>query len=137
MALHIGLHGFEGLYFSLEGIGMGIALLLGFYALGGMGAGDVKLLGVVGGFLGPTGVLNAFLVTALLGGAYAVALCLARWGLRQGMRNLLDLCKVWLVTRRAGCPPGSPAAEIRLRYGVVIALGTLVSELWAVRLFGL
>lgn len=136
IALHIGLHGYAGLLFSLEGIGVGIGLLLGFYVLGGMGAGDVKLLGVVGGFVGPTGVLVAFLMTAVLGGAYAVALLIVHWGPREGIRHVLGLCKTWFLIKSVGGPPVSQAAEPRLRYGVVIAFGTLASELWAGRLYG-
>ena len=42
---HSSMNGFSGFLFSLEGIGVGIAILIPFYLLGGMGAGDVKLLG--------------------------------------------------------------------------------------------
>jgi prepilin peptidase CpaA len=39
-----------------------------------MGAGDAKLMGVVGGVLGAKGVFYAFLFSAIVGGIYAVVL---------------------------------------------------------------
>src|SRR5210317_773277 len=47
--------GLSGLTASLAGLGVGLALFLPMYACGVMGAGDVKLLGVAGAFLGPHG----------------------------------------------------------------------------------
>ena len=49
---HAYMRGMEGFVFSLEGLGLGIALLLFFYLAGGMGAGDVKLMGAIGSFFG-------------------------------------------------------------------------------------
>ena len=51
--------GLSGLTASLAGLGVGLALFLPMYACGVMGAGDVKLLGVAGAFLGPHGALVA------------------------------------------------------------------------------
>jgi prepilin peptidase CpaA len=43
----------EGLFVSLQGWALGLALFLPMYLLGGMGAGDVKLLGCLGAWFGP------------------------------------------------------------------------------------
>jgi len=64
--------GLEGVLFSLKGLGLGLALLFIPFAMGGMGAGDVKLLGMVGAFQGAIFVFNAFLWMALFGGAMAI-----------------------------------------------------------------
>ena len=61
-------HGFEGMWFSCKGLLLGIGLLMPLYFLGGMGAGDAKLMGAVGAALGMQGVLTVFLFTALIGG---------------------------------------------------------------------
>lgn len=134
MIFHTVLHGLEGLLFSIEGIGTGIALLLVFYVLGGMGAGDAKLLGAVGGFVGPSGVLSAFLMTALIGGIYALALLVMQWGGRKAMRRVVTLLETVLLTRSlSGSLTSEP--QPKLRYGVVIALGTVASQWWGDRLF--
>ena len=57
---------------------VGLALLLPLYAIGGMGAGDVKLLAGVGAWMGATHTLYAFCVTAIVGAVLAVAMVVFR-----------------------------------------------------------
>jgi Flp pilus assembly protein protease CpaA len=59
--------GTQGILMSIGGLGVGLALLLPLYALGAMGAGDVKLLGVAGAYLGPVGAVYAGLLTYVAG----------------------------------------------------------------------
>jgi len=59
--------GWEGLWFSLGGTLVGLALLMPAYAIGGMGAGDVKLLAGVGAWMWATNTFYAFAATALVG----------------------------------------------------------------------
>ena len=63
--------GWEGLMYSLLGTVVGLALLLPAYAIGGMGAGDVKLLAGVGAWVWGTTTLYAFAVSAIVGGIIA------------------------------------------------------------------
>src|SRR5512145_3261911 len=53
------LFGIEGLVSGLAGTLMGLVILLPLYLVGGMGAGDVKLMTSAGAFLGPSGALIA------------------------------------------------------------------------------
>src|SRR6188474_970755 len=69
--------GWEGLGWSLLGTVIGLALLLPAYAIGGMGAGDVKLLAGVGAWIYGTNTVYAFSVSAIVGAVLAVALVLA------------------------------------------------------------
>ena len=55
------------------GAAVGFALMLPGHLLGGTGAGDVKLLAALGTWLGPGGVLMAFLYSAIAGGVLAAA----------------------------------------------------------------
>ena len=73
-AYHAWVNGWGGFLFSAGGIGLGIGLLILPYLMGGMGAGDAKLMGAVGGFIGPKAVLYAFAFTAIAGGVYALLL---------------------------------------------------------------
>ena len=61
------------LWLGLCGGLCGALLLLPIHALGGMAAGDVKLMGMAGVFLGVPGVFYAVLGTALAGGVMALA----------------------------------------------------------------
>ena len=62
---HSWFDGLSGLLFSVKGLGLGLALFLLFYVMGGMGAGDVKLLAAVGSFLGAEGVVSAGIMAML------------------------------------------------------------------------
>ncbi|HEY5642505.1 MAG TPA: prepilin peptidase [Woeseiaceae bacterium] len=64
--------GLPGFTASIGGLGVGLALFLPMYACGVMGAGDVKLLGVAGAFLGPQGALVAGITAFVAGGCFAL-----------------------------------------------------------------
>ncbi len=123
--IYTGFKGLEGFLFSIEGLGVGIAVLIIPYLLGGTGAGDVKLMGAVGGFLGPKGVFIAFLCTSIVGGIYAVVL-LALHGYFDRYWGIL---KTFILTRKLIYPSSSQKREDKpkLCHGVAIALGTLIT----------
>src|SRR5437762_3921583 len=75
--------GFEGLGWSLLGTVVGLALLLPLYAIGGMGAGDVKLLAGVGAWIYGVHTVYAFAATAIVGAVLAVAMVLVRRGWKK------------------------------------------------------
>ena len=70
LILHTMNGGIDGLITAAGGFTLGIAMLLPVYALGGMGAGDVKLLGVVGCILGPWGAVVAGMATMMAGAIF-------------------------------------------------------------------
>lgn len=122
------LNGFSGFLFSLEGICVGIAVMLPPYILGGMGAGDAKLMAAVGGILGPKGVFIAFLFTGLAGGLYSLILLMHSGNLVVSLRRYWLILKTFLVSRRfTYFPPSEEVKKLRLRYGISISLGTLFS----------
>jgi prepilin peptidase CpaA len=61
--------GISGLLSVCAGLAVGMLMLFPLYVAGGTSAGDVKLLGVAGAFLGPTGALFAGLFTFIAGAA--------------------------------------------------------------------
>jgi prepilin peptidase CpaA len=64
--------GISGLIDSCLGLLVGLAMLTPIYILGGTGAGDVKLLGVVGSLLGTQGVFIAGVATFISGGLLGI-----------------------------------------------------------------
>ncbi len=58
------------------GTAVGLALLMPAYAIGGMGAGDVKLLAGVGSWVWGTHTFYAFAVSTLVGGVIAIGMIL-------------------------------------------------------------
>lgn len=69
--------GSSGFSWSLAGAGVGLLTLLPLYAIGGMGAGDVKLMAGMGAWIGPIHTFWAFVGTAIAGGLIAVAMVVA------------------------------------------------------------
>jgi prepilin peptidase CpaA len=63
---------------AVLGLATGFALLLGPFALGFVGAGDVKFLAVVGTFLGPARTLDALVLGMALGGLFAIPILVRR-----------------------------------------------------------
>ncbi len=122
--------GLEGFLFSIEGIGLGMAVLIAFHLFGGMGAGDVKLMGAVGGFLGPEGVFIAFLLTALTGGIYSLVILAFNGYLRGTLKRYGTMFKSFILTKKIVYVSASnKESKLRLCYGVPIAMGTLLTFL--------
>ena len=122
-----------GLAQSLLGLGAGLALFMPFYLLRAMGAGDVKLLAMVGVWLGPKLLLGATLLTLLAGGVLAVVLMLATRSSRQVLANVRCILTTSLIGAQAGrlAPFDAPApGGARLPYGLAIATGTLAEVGW-------
>jgi prepilin peptidase CpaA len=118
--------GGNGLLFSLTGLSVGIALLLLPYLLGGMGAGDAKLMGAVGGMIGAKAVFYAFLCTAIVGGIYALVLILMRRTYFNGFfkQKMVTLWAFILTRKYIPDPIQVDKNRPRLCYGLAITLGT-------------
>ena len=99
--------GYEGFLFSLQGAAIGTALLIIPYVIGGTGAGDVKLLGAVGSFLGPKGVFTAFIISCILGAIFALFLMASKGLLATTFTRYGKILKGFLFTRQfIYIPPG-------------------------------
>jgi len=73
LAYHAVRGGAPGAAMSVEGALVGFGVFLGFYAMGAMGGGDVKLMAAFGALLGPSGILVTALLAAIIGGLVAAA----------------------------------------------------------------
>lgn len=124
--------GSQGILFSVSGFVLGLLLLLPFYAIRTLGAGDVKLIALVGAFIGPWGVMGATLLTMLVGGA--LALVVAAWSgqLLQVMVNVQQMLHGLRLGGfgSTGAPLDKPAVVTgKLAYAIAIAGGT-AGQLW-------
>jgi prepilin peptidase CpaA len=104
-----------GLVTALAGAALGLLLLLPFYAVRGVGAGDVKLLAAIGALVGAQSLLWVCLFGALVGGTMSVILLIAhrRVGLTLAQVMALQL----------------PATGLRAPYGIAIAGGVYLAAL--------
>jgi prepilin peptidase CpaA len=111
---------------ALGGFAVGLALMLPGHIVGATGAGDVKLFAGVGTLLGPAGIAIAFVYTAVLGGALALAVALYRGRLNDTLQETATL----VVTGGANVARiERPSANNRFAYAPAIALGALAAAL--------
>jgi prepilin peptidase CpaA len=119
----------DGILGALAGMATGFAVLLPFYAMRVMGAGDVKLMAAVGAFLGFPAILYAVLFTFIAGGIAAVAFAISH---RVSRRMADNVGAIALSMTFAAMTGTSPAASLkqggsvgRLPYAVSIGMGTI------------
>jgi prepilin peptidase CpaA len=120
--------GWSGVWACLAGGGVGLALLLIPHLLGGVGAGDVKLLGVIGAYGGVHFVISSFLYGALLGGIASLYILIKHRALSAFFKHLLSLLpqpafsgyKALSQDHRAAC-------EEKIPYGIVLVAGTVAT----------
>ena len=118
--------GFEGVLFSLEGVGVGFALMILFYLTGGSGAGDVKLMAAVGAFLGPKGVFIAWLCTSFVSGIYALILLASKGHLIETFKRYGKTLKTFLYTKQfIYIPPSEREKQFKICYGLATAIGSV------------
>jgi prepilin peptidase CpaA len=121
--------GWEGLMFSLVGTAVGLGLLLPAYAIGGMGAGDVKLMAGVGAWVWPTITLYAFAVSAIVGGALAIAMIVLRRSWHHHQSQFWMICNEILTVRDpeklSAIAAQRKSSMMLLPYGIPIAIGTI------------
>ena len=115
------------IFFPLAGLGLGLLLFLPLYLLRAMGAGDVKLLAMVGAFLGPDDTFRVALASMIVGGVLAILFVLVRGTALRLLRNLTAMFKVAFLDVLGGSVPSmrisASASAGKLPYGIAIALG--------------
>ena len=109
--------GVAGVPVALGGAALGLCVLLPFYVIRAMGAGDVKLLAGTGALVGPQALVSVVIYAALVGGAISVVM-LAR-------RGRLQFSIAEIMTR----PTNLTRSGAKAPYGVAIACGVYLSML--------
>jgi prepilin peptidase CpaA len=131
LGFQLGFHGLAGLADGLLGMVLGFGLLILFYWLGGMGAGDVKALAALGTWLGPWQTLYLFVYMAFSG--LLVILVFLWWKglLWEKIRRLWQILVSWILLRShhsTSTASDSPPAKKKegIPYGAALALGMII-----------
>jgi prepilin peptidase CpaA len=120
--------GLNGALENAAGLAAGIAILFVFFIIGGLGAGDVKLLGAIGALKGAQFVIWTMFYTGLVGGAVALAVIVWKGTYRQTWMNFSILIRHPLMFMRSPDSSRTLADKQALQYlpyGLVISIGCL------------
>ena len=129
--VHAYFGGLPGAGWSVLGWLVGLAFFLPFFALGGMGAGDVKLLAALGAWLGPGATVWVALFSLIAGGVLGLVVALAYGYLTQAFANILWMFQFWRSEGPRPVPEVTLATHKgpRLAYAVPVFAGLMVT-LW-------
>jgi len=122
--------GWPGLLQSVLGLLVGLAILFIPFALGGMGAGDVKLLAVIGAIKGPAFVFYSALGMGLAGGAMALAIMAYKAELFHNPAKFFRGIWLMLISGFKVNTFDLGKEKILLPYGVAIAVGAAGAYWW-------
>jgi prepilin peptidase CpaA len=123
LAGQIYMGGISGLGDGALGLLIGFGVFLPLYALGGMAAGDVKLMATVGSFMSPQWALWTAFFSLIAGGLCGLLLVLVCGQVQQ------TLGRYWLMLQARAylAPAGDEVAGKPFPYSIAILLGTLAS----------
>jgi prepilin peptidase CpaA len=120
--------GWDGLAASGSGLFANVALLLFPFAMGGIGGGDVKMMGAIGALLGLRAGLIALVVGLAFGGVIMAVHLARRRRLGTTLMNVGTMTSASILTgsveplRLSAAQPGA----ITLPYSVPLGLGVIV-----------
>lgn len=110
---------------SLLGLLIGFGFLFLFYMFGGVGGGDVKLMGAAGALLGTDLVQPALFFMALTGAAMALVALVWSRNFRAGLELAARRLILW--RKKVVTSPVTDAVPVTVPYGVAIAVGCLAA----------
>ena len=128
VAIHLLFGGWRGGLMALEGVGVGLLILLPLVLLRALGAGDWKLMGAMGAFLGPVMLWFVLFASVMVAGIMAVISMIRAKRVRETLRGVGLLIMGFLTFGFLSHPEISldnPDA-LKLPFGVAAAIGTLI-----------
>jgi|SRR5215471_19938795 len=128
IGMHIAGAGWAGAKASLEGAGLALGLLLPFVILRGLGAGDWKLMGAVGAFLGPLMLLFVLFGSLMVSGLMAIVAIYRTQKIGETLRNMWVLVRGFFSFGLRANPEISLDNPVLLKvpFGVAVAISTLL-----------
>jgi prepilin peptidase CpaA len=127
LTLRTALFGWPGAKSALEGTGLALLVLLPLVLMRALGAGDWKLMGAVGAFLGPLMFLFVLLGSILVSGVMAIVEMARTRRVRETFHNLYVLVQGFFTFGLRANPKISldNPELLKLPFGVAVAIATV------------
>jgi prepilin peptidase CpaA len=109
---------------ALLGLLLAVVIYLPLWLVGGRGAGDLKLMAALGTWLGPAAWIQVFVLTALIGGLWALVLVIAKRRVIATIKNIFGILRSLVTGRKPAHRLGS-AGAIAVPHGAIVALAML------------
>ncbi|HEX4949643.1 MAG TPA: A24 family peptidase [Blastocatellia bacterium] len=128
--------GWDGLWFGVKGLLLGLALLFVPHLLGAMGAGDVKFLAAIGAFVGGTGVIRVLLLSLMVYPVLALGFLLQQRKLTLTLRRFARLTSklfgvfippLRFYAAQLEARDNPEEASATTPFGLAITIGTLLA----------
>jgi prepilin peptidase CpaA len=128
IVLRLDVSGWPGAKAALEGIGLALALLLPLVLLRALGAGDWKLMGAVGAFMGPVLFLFILFGSIFASGLMSAVQTIKTKRVKETLRNILELVRGFVVF---GFQPNPNISLdnpklLKIPFGIAVAASTAV-----------
>ena len=126
--IHALIGGWHGTLFALKGAGLALLILLPLVIMRALGAGDWKLMGAVGAFVGPVMFLFVLLGSIFASGIMAVVQVLRMGRVTETLRNMVTLVRGFFsfgLKKNPEISLDNPRL-LKLPFGVAVAAATLV-----------
>lgn len=129
LVFNVSVDGWTGLGNGLLGMIVGLACLLPLYAVGGMGAGDVKLMAGIGAWLGWEVTFYGFCVSTVVGAVMAVLMVLYKRDVTRHYAQLLVILTEWMHIKNpkelSRLAAERKPSMLLLPYGIPICIGCI------------
>ncbi|NDI36372.1 A24 family peptidase [Chengkuizengella sediminis] len=117
--------GFQPFFYSILSCFVGLLILLIPYFMGGIGAGDVKLLALVGAFKGITFVFFTAIYMSIIGGVLSLIVLLFKKGAKQKLKFIFYFLYGWKNGIRIPLSLQKNSISGTVPYGLAIAGGVV------------
>jgi prepilin peptidase CpaA len=115
---------------SAQGLAVGLTAFMPLYFIRAMGAGDVKLMAMVGAYLGPLSAFGAVLTIFIAGGVLAMAAAIRNRAMPRLYENLrfimADMSMKMMAGGGAAQIDAVPVSAGKVPYALAIAAGTAI-----------
>ncbi len=128
--LNVWYGGIGGLAMSLLGFITGLGILILPYYIGGIGAGDVKLLSIIGAFKGSIFVINAAIYMAVTGGIIALIIILYRKQTINFFKTIFTWLFYFFIGIKYKLNFSTSTFSNKYPYGTAIVMGALICLLF-------